>query len=86
MGVTSALKLGPVLDNTRTILAIELLAAGQGIDLLRPLASSAPLERLHADLRTVVSAWIEDREMSPDIATASAFLDQQLPEHLDGLE
>jgi histidine ammonia-lyase len=86
MGVTSALKLGPVLDNTRTILAIELLAAAQGVDLLRPLESSAPLERLHAALRTIVPAWIEDREMSPDIEAAVTFTRQQLPEHLNGLD
>jgi histidine ammonia-lyase len=86
MGMASALKLSRILENTRYILAIELLAAGQGIDLLRPLTSSSPLERLHADLRAVVPAWIEDREMSPDIEAANTFLQQALPAHLDGLE
>jgi hypothetical protein len=51
MGMGAALKLGQVVANTRRILAIELLAAAQGIDLLRPLRSSAPLERLHAAVR-----------------------------------
>ena len=41
---------------SRRILAIELLAAAQGVDLLRPLSSSAPLERLHAAVRARVPA------------------------------
>ena len=41
-----------VIDNVRWVLAIELTAAAQGIDLLRPLTSSLPLEALHASLRT----------------------------------
>jgi len=66
----------------RTILAIELLAAGQGVDLLRPLRTSAPLEALHADLRRGVAAWDEDREMAPDIAWAEAFLRTGVAPHL----
>jgi histidine ammonia-lyase len=86
MGMTSALKLGQILDNTQNILAIELLAAGQGIDLLRPLTSSPPLERLHTDLRAVIPVRIEDREMAPDLEAAATFLQQGLSAHLDGLE
>src|SRR5688572_12136253 len=41
MGMGAALKLGQVVANTRRILGIELLAAAQGVDLLRPLSSSA---------------------------------------------
>jgi histidine ammonia-lyase len=74
MGMGAALKLQVVAQNVERILAIELLAAAQGIDLLRPLTSSPPLEALHADLRERVPAWLEDREMAPDIAAAHAFL------------
>jgi len=74
MSMWAALKLGQVLGNVRRILAIELLAAGQGIDLLRPLSSSAPLERLHTSLREQVPAWDEDREMGSDIAAAERLL------------
>lgn len=74
MGMWAGLKLGQVVDNTRTILAIELLAAAQGIDLLRPLRSSPRLERLHSALREVVEPWTRDREMAPDIETATRFL------------
>jgi len=74
MGMGAALKLQQVADNVTTILAIELLAAAQGIDLLRPLRSSAALEALHADVRKRVPAWHEDREMAPDIAASRDFL------------
>jgi histidine ammonia-lyase len=85
MGMGAALKLGRVVDNVRTILAIELLAAGQGIDLLRPLASSPPLEALHAALRHRVPRWDDDREMAPDIAAAIELLAGGLDEHLEAL-
>ena len=86
MGMGAALKLGQVTANTRRILAIELLAAAQGIDLLRPLRSSAPLEALHATVRARVPAWTEDREMAPDLAAAEALLVAGVEEHIEGLE
>lgn len=85
MGMTAALKVRPILANVRTVLAIELLAATQGIDLLRPLRSSGPLEDLHAAFRGRVSHWDEDREMALDIEAAEAFLLDGLEDHLDGL-
>jgi histidine ammonia-lyase len=86
MGMGAALKLGPVLDNTRRVLAIELAAAAQGIDLLRPLTSSPPLEALHAALRRRVAPWDEDREMAPDLAAAEEFLRREVDAHLGGLD
>lgn len=70
MGMWAALKLAKVTANVRRILAIELLAAAQGIDLLRPLRSSADLEAVHAAVRSRVPAWDRDREMGPDLAAA----------------
>jgi histidine ammonia-lyase len=85
MGMGAALKLGGVVDNLRRVLAIELLAAAQGIDLLRPLTSSLPLEALHASLRKSVAFWSEDREMAPDLALAEEFLRQDVDPHLQEL-
>lgn len=85
MGMWGALKLGQVVANVRQVLAIELLAAAQGIDLLRPLHSSPPLEALHRDLRERVAPWREDREMAPDLAAGLAFLDDGLTPHLEGI-
>jgi histidine ammonia-lyase len=86
MGMGAALKLQQVVANVRIILALELLAAAQGVDLLRPLCSSPPLEALHAELRTTVAPWDEDREMAPDIARAEAFLAGSVDAHLASLE
>lgn len=85
MGMGAALKLMRVIDNLRSILAVELTAAAQGIDLLRPLASSVALERLHADLRQSIAPWDHDREMAPDLEAARRFLSTEVDRHLDGL-
>ena len=74
MGMGAALKLQPVIDNTYRILAIELTAAAQGIDLLRPLRSSETIEELHGAFRQCVAALKEDREMAPDLNAAYVFL------------
>ena len=68
MGMGAALKLQQVVSNVRTILAIELLAAAQGIDLRRPLSTSRELEALHAAIRGQVDKWGDDRELAPDVA------------------
>jgi histidine ammonia-lyase len=85
MGMGAALKLGKVIDNVRWVLAIELAAAAQGIDLLRPLTSSLPLEALHASIRARIARWDEDREMAPDLAAAAAFLREGIDPHLQEL-
>jgi histidine ammonia-lyase len=84
--MTAALKLRQVAANLRTILAIELVAAAQGIDLLRPLTSSPPLERLHRALRVAIPPWREDREMAPDLAAGETFLAREVDPHLAALE
>ncbi|MEO8502565.1 MAG: histidine ammonia-lyase [Acidobacteriota bacterium] len=86
MGMGAALKLGAVVRNVRTILGIELVAAAQGIDLLRPLSSSAALESVHAAVRSGVARWDEDREMAPDLAWAEGFLAGPIDPHLRGLD
>jgi histidine ammonia-lyase len=56
------------------VLAIELLAAGQGIDFRRPLKSSATLEQAHALLRKQVAFYDHDRLFAPDIAAAKSVI------------
>lgn len=75
MGMGAALKLQPLLANTSQILAIELAAAAQGIDLLRPLRSSDANEALHKAFRERVPELKEDREMAVDLKAAREFLD-----------
>ncbi len=71
MATFAARRLLPMIDNTAHILGIELLAAAQGIEFLRPLRSSAALEQVLARLRESVPAMHHDRYMAPDIAQAT---------------
>ncbi len=86
MGMGAVLKLGDIVSNTNTILAIELLCGAQGIDLLRPLRSSPALEKLHAALRERIAFWEVDREMAGDIALAAAFVDDEIDSFLSDLK
>lgn len=67
MGSIAARKLLQVITNAERVLAIELLCAAQGIDLLRPLKSSAHLEDVHHQVRSKVSFAEADRVISTDI-------------------
>ncbi len=71
MATFAARRLQAMISNTAHILGIELLAAAQGIEFLRPLKSSVPLEQLHALLRSQVPAMAQDRYLAPDIDHAS---------------
>lgn len=75
MGATSALKLAMIHDHVRTVLAIELLCAAQGVDLRRPLTTTTPLEAVHAAIRARVPAMMVDRPIAPDIASVRALID-----------
>ena len=74
MATFAARRLQAMVSNTGHILGIELLAAAQGIDFLRPLQSSAALEQVHALLRSDIPAMDQDRYLAPDIAHASALV------------
>ncbi len=75
MGATAALKLAIIHDHVRTVLAIELLCAAQGLDLRRPLATTRPLEAVHSAIRAKVPAMMVDRPLAPDIAAVRALID-----------
>jgi histidine ammonia-lyase len=74
MATFAARRLQPMVANVAHILAIELLAAAEGIEFLRPLRSSAPLESAHALLRTQVPRFAVDRFIAPDIERAAALV------------
>lgn len=71
MATFAARRLQPMIDNVAHILAIEWLAAAQGIEFLRPLASSPVLEQAHALLRAACPAMAHDRYIAPDIERAA---------------
>ncbi len=68
MATHASRRLLPMTENTAGIIAIELLAACQGIDFLRPLKSSPKLEKIHHLIREYIPHYAHDRFFAPDIA------------------
>ncbi|KAM4748564.1 histidine ammonia-lyase-like [Rhinophrynus dorsalis] len=77
MGGWAARKALKVVENVEHVLAIELLAACQGIEFLRPLRTTTPLEKVYDLVRSVVRPWNKDRFMAPDIEAARRLLVDQ---------
>jgi histidine ammonia-lyase len=71
MGMTAARHLRGCVANAETVVAIELLAAAQALDLRSPLIPGAGSRAGRAALREVVSFLEEDRELGPDIHAAA---------------
>ena len=67
MATFAARRLRAMLANTAHIVAIELLAAAQGIEFLRPLASAPALEAVLRLVRSVSPAMPSDRSLARDI-------------------
>ena len=67
MATFAARRLQPMLHNTGHIIAIELLAAAQGIEFLRPLRSAPPLEGVLRLVRSLSPALAADRSLARDI-------------------
>ena len=67
MATFAARRLQAMIANTAHIVAIELLAAAQGIEFLRPLKSSPALEDALALVRSVSPAMMVDRSLARDI-------------------
>ncbi len=67
MGHRSARKLLEIIENTETVLAIEYLAAAEGIDFHRPLKTSPVLEKIHERIRQDIPHLDKDRIMADDI-------------------
>jgi hypothetical protein len=58
--------------NLAAIVAVELLAAAQGIDLRQPLVTSRRLRDAHAQIRAVAAHWDRDRVFAPDLQALRA--------------
>jgi histidine ammonia-lyase len=67
MGMSGARRLERMLHNLRHILAIELLCACQGIDLLAPLQTGALARKAYDAVRAVSPKLTADRPLAPDI-------------------
>jgi histidine ammonia-lyase len=68
MATFAARKLGDIAANTAIILAIELLAAAQGVDLRAPHLTSQKLQRVMKEIRSRVKHYDIDHYLAPDIA------------------
>ena len=67
MATFAANRLHKMLDNTAYIVAIEMLAAMQGIELRRPLKSSEKIEATINNLRKFSPIYTTDRSLAPEI-------------------
>jgi histidine ammonia-lyase len=74
MATFAGRRLGDMGDNTAGILAVELLAACQGIDFRAPLKTSPALEEAKGMLRNKVPFYDKDRYFSPDIEAAKQLI------------
>ncbi len=74
MGMTAAIKVKRVSENTRNVLAIEAMAVAQALDFLAPLKSSKLGQAAHADIRSVCPTMEKDRAMYQDLARISALI------------
>ena len=74
MSPIAARKFAAVVQNLERVLAIELMAAFQALEFLKPLKSSVSIERVRRDFRRQVRAWDGDRELHRDLEASRGFL------------
>jgi len=74
MGANAATKCYRVIQNVEKVLAIELLAAVQGLEFRRPLQSSRQIETLVEEFRKKISFNESDRFLHEDMVNAIEFM------------
>jgi histidine ammonia-lyase len=74
MGMSAARRLAPMLENLRNILAIEALAACQGIDLLAPLRPGPETRKAYDFVRAISKKVDADRSLAPDIKAVAEMI------------
>ncbi len=75
MATFAGRRLHNMIDNVADIIAIELLAAAQGIEFHRPKKSSPVIEEVISELREFSPTYEEDRSLSSDIRRVAAIVD-----------
>jgi len=75
MSMGAALKAARIVSLAAHVLAIEVLAAVQALDLLAPLTTAPPLQRAHAAVRAVVPTLAVDRSPAPDIDAITTLIE-----------
>jgi histidine ammonia-lyase len=74
MGMSGARRLARMLTNLRHTIAIELLCACQGIDLLAPLHTGTLAQKAYAAVRAKSPKLTNDRPLAPDIEVISSLI------------
>ena len=74
MATFAARRLADMAFNSSAVVAIELLAAAQGVEFHRPLTSSPSLEEALATIRRDVARYERDRYFAPDLVAAQRFV------------
>ncbi|HRK20572.1 MAG TPA: histidine ammonia-lyase [Fimbriimonadaceae bacterium] len=72
MGMTAALKLRRMVDNLEILVAIELMAAAQGLEYRKPLRPAPRIQSAHDSVRMIVTALEEDRPLGGEIERLAA--------------
>jgi histidine ammonia-lyase len=75
MATFAARRLSDMAANSAAIVAIELLAAAQGIDFRAPLKTSLQLQKAHALVRSRVAFYAHDRYFAPDIGAIQSLIE-----------
>ncbi|HJS78315.1 MAG TPA: histidine ammonia-lyase [Burkholderiales bacterium] len=75
MATFAARRLSEMARNSAGIVAIELLAAAQGIDFRAPLKTSPRLQEVHSLVRSRVGFYDHDRYFAPDITAIQALIE-----------
>ncbi|OFX05947.1 MAG: histidine ammonia-lyase [Alphaproteobacteria bacterium RIFCSPHIGHO2_12_FULL_63_12] len=68
MATGAARKAGRIAKNAAGVIGVELLAAAQGVDFHKPLATSPALQKVHGLVRSRAANWEQDRYFAPDLA------------------
>lgn len=76
MAPNAGRRLWEMADNLKNILAIEYLAAVQGIEFKKGLKTTPRLEKYHAALRKEVPNYDKDRFFAPDIEKAANLIEK----------
>jgi histidine ammonia-lyase len=74
MGMSGARRLGRMLVNLRNTIAIELLCACQGIDLLAPLQTGALAKKAYEAVRAKSAKVTQDRPLADEIEAVSTLV------------
>jgi histidine ammonia-lyase len=72
MAPIAARKAGQIARNAAGVIAVELIAAAQGVDYHAPLKTSPKLQQVHAKVREITPHFTSDRYWADDMAALQA--------------